>query len=47
LACRLPRGRHIIIPGARHEILMERDDIRWAFWRQWDAFFESAALHAG
>jgi lysophospholipase len=44
LASRLSRGRHIIIPGARHEILMERDDIRWAFWRHWDAFFESFRL---
>lgn len=44
LAARLPRCRHVIIPGARHEILMERDEIRWAFWRHWEAFFESFPL---
>lgn len=43
LAAMLPHCRHVIIPGARHEILMERDEILWAFWSHWDAFFESGA----
>ena len=29
---------HIGIPGARHEILMERDEIRAQFWAAFDAF---------
>ena len=28
----------ISIPGARHEILMERDEIRAQFWAAFDAF---------
>ena len=28
----------IVIPGARHEILMERDVIREQFWAAFDAF---------
>ena len=36
---RPPEGRHaIVIPGARHEILMERDEIREQFWAAFDAF---------
>jgi lysophospholipase len=31
-------GREIVLPGARHEILMERDAIRAAFWAAFDAF---------
>jgi lysophospholipase len=41
LAALLPRCRHVIIPDARHEILMERDAIRWAFWRHCDEFLAS------
>lgn len=29
---------HLSIPGARHEILMERDEIRSQFWAAFDAF---------
>ena len=39
-ARRLPHGRYIEIPDARHELLMETDDKRDAFWR---AFDEAAA----
>ena len=39
-ARRLPHGRYIEIPDARHELLMETDDKRNAFWR---AFDEAAA----
>lgn len=31
-------GSQIVIPGARHEILMERDPIRSLFWAAFDAF---------
>jgi lysophospholipase len=37
-AARLKAGRAIVIPGARHEILMERDEIRDLFWAAFDAF---------
>ncbi|MEW6257898.1 MAG: alpha/beta hydrolase [Pseudomonadota bacterium] len=38
LSTRLIAGGHVIIPGARHEILMERDAIRAQFWAAFDAF---------
>jgi lysophospholipase len=34
----LPRAEHLLIPGARHELLMERDVYRNQFWRGFDAF---------
>ena len=37
-AARLKVGHAIVIPGARHEILMERDPIRADFWAAFDAF---------
>ncbi len=37
-AARLKAGHAIVIPGARHEILMERDGIRDQFWAAFDAF---------
>ena len=37
-ASRLKAGRVIVIPGARHEILMERDVVREQFWAAFDAF---------
>jgi lysophospholipase len=37
-AARLKVGHAIVIPGARHEILMERDEIREQFWAAFDAF---------
>lgn len=37
-AARLKAGHAIVIPGARHELLMERDDIRAQFWAAFDAF---------
>ncbi len=37
-AARLKAGHAIVIPGARHEILMETDDIREQFWAAFDAF---------
>jgi len=37
-AIRLRAGAHLIIPGARHEILMEQDRFRAQFWAAFDAF---------
>lgn len=36
----LPAGSLVVIPGARHEILMESDAIRDLFWSAFDAFLE-------
>jgi lysophospholipase len=36
VAARLPHGRFVEIPGAYHEILMETDDIRAVFWKEFD-----------
>jgi lysophospholipase len=35
-----PQGRYVEIPGAFHEILMETDDVRAVFWREFDALAE-------
>jgi lysophospholipase len=37
----LPNATHITIAGARHEILMERDEFRAQFWAAFDALVES------
>ncbi|MBM6594923.1 alpha/beta fold hydrolase [Microvirga pudoricolor] len=37
-AARLKAGHALVIPGARHEIMMERDAIRQDFWAAFDAF---------
>lgn len=37
-AARLKAGHAIVIPGARHELLMEQDVIREQFWAAFDAF---------
>jgi lysophospholipase len=37
-AARLKVGNAIVIPGARHEILTERDAVRDEFWAAFDAF---------
>lgn len=37
-AKRLANGRYILCEGAKHEILMERDDIQKPFWEAFDAF---------
>ena len=38
LAARMPQCQQKIIPGARHEILMERDDLRNQFWKAFGGF---------
>jgi lysophospholipase len=37
-AARLKTGSALVLPTARHEILMETDDIRAQFWAAFDAF---------
>jgi lysophospholipase len=43
-AARLKAGHAIVIPGARHEILMERDSVREAFWAAFDAFIPGTRM---
>ncbi len=38
LAFRLKQGSHVVLAGARHELLMERDAHRQQFWAAFDAF---------
>ena len=33
-----PQSTYLAIPGSRHEVMMESDPIRQAFWRAFDAF---------
>jgi lysophospholipase len=42
-AARLKAGHAIVLPGARHEILMERNAIRDEFWAAFDAFIPGTA----
>jgi lysophospholipase len=44
LATRLKVGAQLVMRGARHEILQERDLIRQQFWAGFDAFVPGAAL---
>lgn len=37
-AARLKAGHALVLPGAKHELLMERDVIREQFWAAFDAF---------
>ena len=37
-ATRIRGGGHLMVRGARHELLMERDEIRDQFWAAFDAF---------
>jgi len=46
LAARLKAGHAIVLPGARHEILMERDRVRELFWAAFDAFVPGSPDHA-
>ncbi len=43
-ARRLRTGSHLVIPGARHEILMEQDRFREQFWAAFDAFVPGTPL---
>jgi len=44
LAIRLRAGSQIVLRGARHEILQERDSLREQFWAAFDAFIPGVAL---
>ena len=44
-AARLRVGSHLIVPGAKHEILMEQDYYRSQFWAAFDAFVPGTALY--
>jgi lysophospholipase len=37
-AARLPAGKHLLVEGARHELLQEQDGHRARFWAAFDAF---------
>ena len=43
-AVRLRAGSHLVIPGARHELLMEQDRFRSQFWAAFDAFVPGSPL---
>jgi lysophospholipase len=45
-AIRLRAGSHLIVPGARHELLMEQDRFRGQFWAAFDAFVPGSPLFA-
>lgn len=42
VTARLPRGRLVEIPGARHEILQETDEVQAPFWRAFDEIADAA-----
>jgi lysophospholipase len=41
---RLRVGSHLILPGAKHEVLMEQDVFRGQFWAAFDAFVPGTPL---
>jgi lysophospholipase len=43
-AIRLRAGSHLVVAGARHEILMEQDHYRAQFWAAFDAFVPGTPL---
>jgi lysophospholipase len=45
-AVRLRAGSHLVIAGARHEILMEQDRYREQFWAAFDAFVPGTPMYA-
>jgi lysophospholipase len=44
IATRLRAGSHLIIAGARHELMMEQDSYRGQFWAAFDAFVPGTPL---
>jgi lysophospholipase len=42
-AIRMRAGAHVIVPGARHELLMEQDRLSGQFWAAFDAFIPGSA----
>jgi lysophospholipase len=45
-AIRLRAGSHVVVPGARHELLMEHDHYRQQFWAAFDAFVPGSGAAA-
>ena len=44
-AANLLAGSHLMLPGARHEILQEQDQYRKQFWAAFDAFVPGTPLY--
>ncbi|MPZ56512.1 MAG: alpha/beta fold hydrolase [Rhizobiales bacterium] len=44
-AIRLRAGSHLVLPGAKHEVLMERDRLRGQFWAAFDAFVPGTPMY--
>ena len=44
-AIRLRAGSHLVLPGAKHEPLMEQDRLRGQFWAAFDAFVPGTPLY--
>ena len=44
IAIRLRAGSHLIVAGARHELMMEQDRYRAQFWAAFDAFVPGTPL---
>jgi len=47
VATLLPNARHIMVDGARHEIMMETDNIRAQFWAAFDTIADAVAPKTG
>lgn len=43
VTARMPKGRYLVVEGAFHEILMEIDALRTAFWQEFDRVAEQVA----
>ena len=41
---RMRAGSHLVVPGARHELLMEQDRYREQFWAAFDAFVPGSTM---
>lgn len=46
VAARLKAGAIVVLPGAKHEIMMERDEFRALFWAAFDAFIPGSEMPA-
>ena len=44
-AVRLRAGSHLIVAGAKHELMMEQDRYRVQFWAAFDAFVPGTPLY--
>jgi len=44
MAQEIRAGAHVVVPGARHEIMMERDGLRELFWAAFDAFIPGSTV---